>query len=422
MNINKELTNKFYESYNPCNCGDCRFFIKNIENNQANIFKYLKSFNINPLKPYELVSIFNEKDRMIEYLDCVYVVFGTIDNAIETTIDGIKITSCNKERYPLLKTNDEYFLITFGPVYMNYSYTLNRHLTLDDKIQIIKKAIDDVDPMKLLAIDCPKDEYINEATIIAKKMKNNELTVKCLKEVFKKQFNESITLKECIAIASKVNIYLYGTDYFKNIEENEIFKDKITINDNEIILKIHDNFIVNYNDYNIYINNKLYSKVKEKEIFDYFYDFLMNDEIIYIQYESLKLKTKCFKMINKSNYSYKKLKGKNIELIFDNKKLIYSKKINKDEIIKIMFNEPTIEQSEKIFYSLDKTQRLVVFKNNAKSYSYYIEKLIILDKYEAYFLKKNAYWEPQYVCTSFYENINDLLKDINALIQGWTEK
>ena len=305
MNINKELTNKFYESYNPCNCGDCRFFIKNIENNQANIFKYLKSFNINPLKPYELVSIFNEKDRMIEYLDCVYVVFGTIDNEIETTIDGIKITSCNKERYPLLKTNDEYFLITFGPVYMNYSYTLNRHLTLDDKIQIIKKAIDEVDPMKLLAIDCPKNEYINEPTIIAKKMKNNELTVKCLKEVFKKQFNESISLKECIAIASKVNIYLYGTDYFKNIEENEIFKDKITINDNEIILKIHDSFIASYNGYNIYINNKLYSKVKEKEIFDYFYDFLMNDDIIYIQYEHLKLKEKYFKRINRTNYSYK---------------------------------------------------------------------------------------------------------------------
>lgn len=148
----------------------------------------------------------------------------------------------------------------------------------------------------------------------------------------------------------------------------------------------------------------------------------MNDEIIYIQYESLKLKTKFFKIINRTNYSYKKLKGKNIELIFDNKKLIYSKKINKDEIIKIMINEPTIEQSEKIFYSLDKTQRLVVFKNNAKSYSYYIEKLIILDKYEAYFLKMNAYWEPQYVCTSFYENINDLLKDINVLIQGWTEE
>lgn len=87
-----------------------------------------------------------------------------------------------------------------------------------------------------------------------------------------------------------------------------------------------------------------------------------------------------------------------------------------------MFNEPTIEQYEKLFYSLDKTQRLIIFKNKAESYSYYIEKLIILDKYEAYFLKKNAYLEPHYVCTSFYENINDLLKDINALIQGWIEK
>ena len=31
MQINKELTNKYYENYIPCNCGDCRYFIKHIE-------------------------------------------------------------------------------------------------------------------------------------------------------------------------------------------------------------------------------------------------------------------------------------------------------------------------------------------------------------------------------------------------------
>ena len=31
MLINKEFTNKYYENYIPCNCGDCRYFIKHIE-------------------------------------------------------------------------------------------------------------------------------------------------------------------------------------------------------------------------------------------------------------------------------------------------------------------------------------------------------------------------------------------------------
>ena len=34
MLINKELTNKYYENYSPCNCGYCKYFIKHIENEQ----------------------------------------------------------------------------------------------------------------------------------------------------------------------------------------------------------------------------------------------------------------------------------------------------------------------------------------------------------------------------------------------------
>lgn len=31
MQINKEFTIKYYENYFPCNCGDCKYFIKHIE-------------------------------------------------------------------------------------------------------------------------------------------------------------------------------------------------------------------------------------------------------------------------------------------------------------------------------------------------------------------------------------------------------
>ena len=65
----------------------------------------------------------------------------------------------------------KYFLISFGHISINCAYVYNRHFTFNDKVQIIKKAIDEVDPMGLLVMHCPKDEYIQEATIIANEVK-----------------------------------------------------------------------------------------------------------------------------------------------------------------------------------------------------------------------------------------------------------
>ena len=53
MQINKELTNKYYENYIPCNCGDCRYFIKHIETEKPELCEYLRTLGINPLKPFE---------------------------------------------------------------------------------------------------------------------------------------------------------------------------------------------------------------------------------------------------------------------------------------------------------------------------------------------------------------------------------
>ena len=52
MLINKELTNKYYETYTHCNCGDCRYFIKNIETEKPELCEYLRTLGINPLKPF----------------------------------------------------------------------------------------------------------------------------------------------------------------------------------------------------------------------------------------------------------------------------------------------------------------------------------------------------------------------------------
>ena len=82
------------------------------------------------------------------------------------------------------------------------------------------------------------------------------------------------------------------------------------------------------------------------------------------------------------------------------------------------------EKYEKVFYSPDKVKRLIVSKNNIGSYSYHVEKLTILEGEEIYWCGNHAFWEPIFGGggVSFYENIDDLLKDINAEIKGWIEK
>lgn len=57
---------------------------------------------------------------------------------------------------------------------MKYAYVHNRHFTFNDKVEIIKQAIDEIDPMGLLEMNCPKDEYIQESIIIAKEIINKK--------------------------------------------------------------------------------------------------------------------------------------------------------------------------------------------------------------------------------------------------------
>ena len=436
MQINKELTNKYYENYIPCNCGDCRYFIKHIETEKPELCEYLRTLGINPLKPFELMSVYFEEDKRIEYIDCAYVVFGIINESFEKEVNGIKLSTCPKDRYPLLDTDEEYFLISFGPISMNYAYVYNRHFTFNDKVQIIKKAIDEVDPMGLLEINCPKDEYIQEATIIAKQIKikkANFVKGKYIQEVFKKQFDEAISMKKCNDIARRIIIYLDMKDYFKDFEENKTLKGKVTFNNCEIILKIHDNFIVKNKGNYTYLNDKFYYDIEEQDLLDSLCGFVEDNDTIYVQYKHYHLglnfdHSGYFKEIKRSKYSFRKLRHKkDIELIFDNKGVIFSRKISnlsKEAIIELMFNEPIKEKYEKVFYSPDKVKRLIVLKNNIGSYSYHVEKLTILEGEEIYWCGNHAFWEPIFGGggVSFYENTDDLLKDINAEIKGWIEK
>ncbi len=335
MKINIKKTMEYYNIYIPCNCGDCRYFVKHINAEQTDICNYLRAFGINPLKPYELMSFHHKKDNKIEYFNCAYIAIGNMEEEMEKEINGVKIKTCSKEKFPLENIVDDYFLITFGPITMKYAYINYRHFTFDEKVQIIKHGIDVVDPMELLLMHCPNDEYLQESIMIAKKIKNqkaNFVKGKYIQEVFQKQFDKALSTKQCNEIAKRINISFDMKEYFKCFEENELLRGKVSINDFEITLKIHNDFIIKNVGNKTYINDKFYYDIEEQDLLVSLIEFVEDKDSIFVQYKhkhfffSFIRLFGYFKKMKHSKYSFRKLRHKkDIELIFNNKEVIYFK-------------------------------------------------------------------------------------------------
>ncbi len=433
MPVNKEATIQYYEKYTPCNCGDCKYFIEHIEKKQPDICEYLKKLGIDPLKPYELMSIHTEKEKRIEYIDCAYLIIGNIDKEVEQEINGMKVAFRLKDGYPTENISDDYYFISFGPISMSYTYDCNRKYTYEEKVNRIKKAIDEMDPMLLLAMQCPKDEYMQEAELLAKEIERKSIVkAELVQKIFSNQFGEILSLKICNKIAKRIRFYLDIQDYFKDLEENESLKGRVSIEDFEITLKVHDKFIVTSVGQMIYINDKFYYDIEEQDLLDSLCAFMEDKDTIYVQYKHKHFEFhffrgfRFFKKIKRSKFLYRKLKHKkDIELIFDNKGVIYSQTSNEcsiENITKMTMNESLKEKYEKMFYSPERRKRLIIKKNNVGSYSYYIEKLTILDIDETVMNGHHAFWEPEYgTNASFYESIDALIRDIKVEIDGWIE-
>ena len=83
------------------------------------------------------------------------------------------------------------------------------------------------------------------------------------------------------------------------------------------------------------VNNKVFTLVEDQDLLGTFYDFVKEDNIIYVQYNKKQwwfflfhFGKSYFKQIDKSKYDYNKLKNKqDVDLVFDNEKTLYKKQV-----------------------------------------------------------------------------------------------
>ena len=154
------------------------------------------------------------------------------------------------------------------------------------RIERIKSIIDKYDPIGLLKMGCPEDEYIQESIIIEKRLVNGLYCKhKIIKEVFLEQFDEKINDNICKKIAYDIACFIEFDDFTKDFYEDEKLKDKITNTGFSISLKVHDDFVIEsvLSEQKTYINGKFYHVIEEQDLLDSFYDFIDKD-YVYIQY------------------------------------------------------------------------------------------------------------------------------------------
>lgn len=192
-------------------------------------------------------------------------------------------------------------------------------------------------------------------------------------------------------------------------------KYKHRINNNEIIIFVHDDFIIKVIDQSIvYINDLFYKKYKrltEEKLID-----LITGNVFLQYYER---KFSLFKVYDKDTFKKKRyFNYTKVNMVFDDNLVLYRKvfeELSIDEIIKLAIEEPIRYDYEIISYSPDKKRRAIIYKTGIGSFSYVVENLYIFEADERIWTQSYAYYKGV-LSGGFYESIDLIINELKHII------
>lgn len=205
-------------------------------------------------------------------------------------------------------------------------------MTREKQYEIVKSVLDKYDPMGLLAMGAPNDEYSQEASIIERIINETKHSVsirKIVESTFLTQFDQLPNRRICSKIAYDIHCKLDFENFCDELRENETLKGKIEVDDYAVRLRLHDGFIVEYLGNQTTINGKFYYDVEEQDILETFCSFC-TDDCVYVEYNRKHYcpafaltRLSYFDLIGKNKFSKNKIKHqKDVKRVFDKNGLI----------------------------------------------------------------------------------------------------
>lgn len=113
--IDKQQTIKFYQDYNDiCHCLYCENYYKYIEIEYPYLKEYLSKFNIDILKPIEVMEYpLNENKSQYE---AFYAVCGNLSKEHKEKVKDLLIEFMDKEVLYKINNIDKYFLVRVSEI------------------------------------------------------------------------------------------------------------------------------------------------------------------------------------------------------------------------------------------------------------------------------------------------------------------
>ncbi len=113
--IDEKQTKKFYQNYNDrCNCLYCENYYKYIEEEYPYLKEYLSKFNIDILKPIEVMEYPLNEDKSL--YEVFYAVCGNLSKEYKEKVKDLFIEFMNKEVLYKINNIDNYFLVRVSEI------------------------------------------------------------------------------------------------------------------------------------------------------------------------------------------------------------------------------------------------------------------------------------------------------------------
>lgn len=113
--IDKQQTIKFYQNYNDiCHCLYCKNYYKYIEIEYPYLKEYLSKFNIDILKPIEVMEYPLNEDK--SQYEAFYAVCGNLSKEHKEKVKDLLIEFMDKEVLYKINNIDKYFLVRVSEI------------------------------------------------------------------------------------------------------------------------------------------------------------------------------------------------------------------------------------------------------------------------------------------------------------------
>ena len=121
MNVDVKKTQKYYNSISLndlCDCNYCKNYYSQIKSAYPLVADYLASMGVDIEKPFETSPLEIDKNGILEYCTCQYIVFGNCETTYSHKIGNVEFHLATSYRSTGIK--DEFFVLEFYPIQLKW--------------------------------------------------------------------------------------------------------------------------------------------------------------------------------------------------------------------------------------------------------------------------------------------------------------